>query len=83
MISLQFLQIRTQSFIGNVLQISLQLIEPYDPVFHQAVQDHHFMFSGNQRKRIAETRIFKVCILNILIYHMLSSKIVPVKNIST
>ena len=41
------------------------------------------MLAGDQRQRVGKAGILEIGVLNIVLYHLLSSKIVPVIIIST
>lgn len=69
MICFQFFQVRAERLVRDRFQITFQFIEPHDLELHQAIQDHHFVFAGYERERVAESRIFKVCVLDIIFYH--------------
>ena len=82
-IRFQLLEIRAESFVGNGFQIPFQLIESHRLKLHQAVKNDHLVLAGDQRQRVGKAGIFEIGVLNIVLYHSLSPKIVPVIIIST
>ena len=82
-ICFQFLEIRAEGLVGNGFQIPFQLIEPHGFKFHQAVKNDHLVFAGDQRQRVGKAGVLEIGVLNIVLYHLLSPKIVPVIIAST
>ena len=68
-VSLQFFQVLAEGFVSNFFQISLHLIEADRFIFHQTVQDHGFVFSGNQGQGIAVSGLVKVGFFNTSLFH--------------
>lgn len=64
LISFQFFQCGTESFVGNPTDISFYFIEPYDAKFHSSIEDRHFIFLVYQGKGVAEARVFEAFIGN-------------------
>ena len=70
MICFQFFQVRAERLVRDIFQIPFQLIESHDLELHQTIQNDHFVFARYERERVAESGIFKVCVLNIVFYHI-------------
>ena len=82
-IRFQLLEIRAESFVGYGFQLPFQLIESHRLKLLQAVKNDHLVLAGDQRQRIGKAGIFEIGVLNIVLYHLLSPRIVPIIIIST
>ena len=77
------LEIRAEGLVGDGFQIPFQLIESHRLKLHQAVKNDHLVLAGDQRQRVGKAGVLKIGVLNIVLNHLLSPKIVPVIIIST
>ena len=77
LVGLQLLEIRAESLVGNGFQLPLQLIESHRLKLHQAVKNDHLVLARDQRQRVGKAGVLKIGVLNIVLNHLLSPKIVP------
>ena len=82
-VGFQLLEVRAEGLVGNGFQIPFQLIEPHGFKLHQTIENDHLVLAGNQRQRVGKAGVLKIGVLNIVFYHLLSPRIVPVFLAST
>ena len=67
-----------------IYKVGNEYVEIYRVVNrYQDITNDHLVLAGDQRQRVGKAGIFEIGVLNIVLYHSLSPKIVPVIITST